>query len=64
MMALARGSWRGRSCGVGGGGGWGISSSGCSGAFSCCSSALMVAKTSWSVEDAGGCGAALFQVRL
>ena len=63
MMGSARGSWWGRSCAVRGGGAWGISSSGCCLAFASCSSALMVAKTSWRVGEAGGCGARSLQVR-
>ena len=53
VMGLARGSWWARSCALGGGGAWGISSSGCCGAFASCSSALTVAKTSWMVGEAG-----------
>ena len=41
---------------VGGDGALGISSSGCCGAFASCSSALMVAKTSGRVGEAGGVG--------
>ena len=44
----------GVSCVVGGDGAWGISSSSCCGAFASCSSALMVAKTSRRVGEAGG----------
>ena len=53
---------RGFFCVVGGDGAWGISSSGCCGAFAFCSSALMVAKTSGRVGEAGGWGAGSFQV--
>ena len=56
MMGWVRGSLRGLSCAVGGDVAWGISSSGCCGAFASCSSALMVAKTSWRVGEAGGVG--------
>ena len=55
-------SVRGISCVVGGDGAWGISSSSCCGAFASWSSALMVAKTSGRVGEAGGWGAGLFQV--
>ena len=55
MMGWVRGSVRGFSCVVGGDGAWGMSSSGCCAAFASCSSALMVAKTSWRVGEAGGC---------
>ena len=51
VMGWLRGSVRGLSCVVGGDGAWGISSSVCCRAFASCSSALMVAKTSWG----GGC---------
>ena len=54
MIGWARGSWSGRSCAVGGGGAWVISFSVCCGAFASCSSALMVAKTSWRVGEAEG----------
>ena len=50
------------SCVVGADGAWGISSSGFCGAFASCSSALMVAKTSGRVGEAGGWGARSFQV--
>ena len=53
VMGWARDSWWGRSCAVFGAGAWGISSSGCCGAFVSCSSALMVAKMSWRVGEAG-----------
>ena len=63
VMGWASGSWWGRSCAVDRGGVWGISSSGCCGAFASYSSALMMAKTSWRVGEAGGCSAGWFQVR-
>ena len=63
VMGWARGSWWGRSCAAGGGGAWGISSSGSCGAFASCSPALMVAKMSGRVGEAGGCGAGSLQVR-
>ena len=53
------GGW---SCVVGGDGAWGISSSSCCGAFASWSSALMVAKPSGRVGEAGGWGARSFQV--
>ena len=62
VMGWVRGSVRGLSCVVGGDGAWGISSSVCCGAVASCSSALMVAKTSGRVEEAGGWGAVTFQV--
>ena len=61
VMGWVRGSERALSCVVGGDGAWGISSSGCCGAFASCSSALMVAKTSGRVGEAGGWGAGSFQ---
>ena len=54
VMGWVRGSLWGLSCAVGGDGAWGISSSGCCGAFASCTSALMVAKTSWRVLRAVG----------
>ena len=63
MLGCARGFWWGRSRVVGLGGVYGISSSGCCGAFAACSSALMVAKISWRVGEAGGCGAGSLEVR-
>ena len=54
VMGWVEGSVRGLSCVVGGDGAWGISSSSCCGAFASWSSALMVAKTSWRVGEAGG----------
>ena len=59
VMEWVKGSLRGF---LGGDGAWGISSSGCCGAFASCSSALMVAKTSGRVAEAGGWGAGSFQV--
>ena len=56
VMERVRGSVRGSSCVVGGDGAWGISSSSCCGAFASWSSALMVAKTSGRVGEAGGAG--------
>ena len=56
MMGWVRGSVRGFSCVVGGDGAWGISSSSCCGAFASWSSALIVAKTSGRVGEAGGVG--------
>ena len=56
VMGWVRGSVRGFSCVVGGDGAWGISSSSCCGAFASWSSALMVAKTSGRVGEAGGVG--------
>ena len=55
VMGWVRGSVRGLSCVVGGDGAWGISSSGCCGAFASCSSALMVAKTSGGGGGGVGC---------
>ena len=63
MMGCAMGTWCGRSCVVDGGGAWGAVSSRCDGAFVACSPALMVAKTSWSVGEVGGCGDGSLQVR-
>ena len=57
VMECARGSWWGRSCVAVRGGAWGIPSSGCCGAFASSSPALMVAKMSWRVGEAGVCGA-------
>ena len=54
VMGWVRCSVRGFSCVVGRDGAWGISSSGCCGAFASFSSALMVAKTSGRVGEAGG----------
>ena len=54
VMGWVRGSVRGFSCVVRGDGAWGISSSSCCGAFATCSSALIVAKTSGRVGEAGG----------
>ena len=62
VMGWVRGSVRRLSCVVGGDRAWGISSSGCCGAFASCSSALMVGKTSGRVGEAGGWGAGSFQV--
>ena len=62
VMGWVRGSWWGRSCAVGGGGAWGISSCGCCGAFASCSSVLMAAKMSWKVGEAGGCAAGSLRV--
>ena len=55
-IGCVRGSVRGLSCLVGGDGASGISSSVCCGAFASCNSALMVAKTSGRVGEAGGWG--------
>ena len=62
VMGWVRGSLWGFPCAVSGGGAWGIWSSACCGAFTSCSSALMVAKTSWRVGEAGGCSGGSFQV--
>ena len=62
VSGWVRGSVPRFSCVVGGDGARGISSSSCCGAFASCSSALMVAKTSWRVGEAGGWGAGSFQV--
>ena len=62
VMGWVRGSVRGWSCVVDGDGAWGISSSSCWGAFASWSSALMVAKTSGRVGEAGGWGAGSSQV--
>ena len=56
LMGWLRGSVRGLSCVVVGDGAWSIFSSVCCGAFASCSSALMVAKTSGRVGEAGGVG--------
>ena len=56
VMRWVRGSVRGLSCVVGGDGAWGISLCVCCGAVASCSSALMVAKTSGRVGEAGGVG--------
>ena len=60
VMEWVRGSVRGFSCVVGGDGAWGIPSSSCCGAFASWGYALMVAKTSVRVGEAGGWGAGSF----
>ena len=60
VMGWVRGSVRGLSCVAFGYGACGISSSVCCGAFASCNSALMVAKTSGRVGEAGARGAGSF----
>ena len=62
VMGWVRGSVRGLSCVVGADGAWGISSSGCCGAFGSWRSALMVAKKSGRVGEAGRGGGGSFLV--
>ena len=62
VMGWVRGSVHGLSCVVGGDDAWGTSLSRCCRAFASCSSALMVAKTSGRVGEAGGWAAGSFQV--
>ena len=63
MLRCVRGSWRGCSCGVAGGVTLGAVSSGLCWSIAAFSSALMVAGTSWSMGEVGGCGNGLCQVR-